>query len=305
MDAFGEIGVFVRVVEKRSFSRAGDSMGLTASGVSRAITRLEERLGVRLLERTTRSIGLTTDGAAYFERCARILRELEAADSAIAESRGAVRGRLRVDSPTVLGRHVIAPSIATFLAAHPDLSIDLTLRDHVIDPIAEGIDVVLRMAELRESELVHKRLGEMPMLVVASPKYLARHGRPTTPTDLRKHQLLGFLTGTTSIPWRFKTPAGEMSFAANGRLHTNSVDALINAAVEGHGLAYTLAIRVKAEIEAGDLDVVNLTTPPNCLAIHALYTREKAALPKVRAFLDFMEGCLGKKPQLKRRKRSL
>ncbi|HEX4475963.1 MAG TPA: LysR family transcriptional regulator [Polyangiaceae bacterium] len=304
MDAFGEIGVFVRVVEKRSFTRAGDLMGLTASGVSRVISRLEARLGVRLLERTTRSLGLTSDGAAYYERCTRILRELEAADGAIAQSRGVVRGRLRVDAPAVLGRFVIAPAIATFLDDYPDLSVDLSIRDHLIDPIAEGIDVVLRMAELRESELVHKKLGAMHFVLVASPRYLARHGRPTSPADLRKHRTLGFLTGATSLPWRFHTPGGDVTFSPNGRLHTNSVDALIGAAVQGHGLAYILAIRAKDEIERGDLEVVMQAHEPLELRIHALYTRENAALPKVRAFLDFMESCLGKKkPPAKQRKR--
>lgn len=301
VDAFGEIGIFVRVVERRSFSRAGDSMGLTASGVSRAITRLEARLGVRLLERTTRSLGLTTDGAAYFERCTRILRELEAADSAIAESRGAVRGRLRVDAPTVLGRHVIAPAIATFLANHPELSLDLTVRDHVIDPIAEGIDVVLRMADLRESELLHKKVGTMQMVLVGSPHYLARRGRPTSPADLRHHETLGFLTGTTSIPWRFSSPNGDISFSPNGRLHTNSVDALLNAAVAGHGLAYILAVRAKDEIASGALEMVMQSHAARELRIHALYTREKAAQPKVRAFLDFIESCLAA-PKPRRRR---
>jgi DNA-binding transcriptional LysR family regulator len=292
MDSFGEIGVFVRVVEKRSFTRAGDVMGLTASGVSRAISRLEARLGVRLLERTTRSLGLTSDGAAYYERCIAILRELEAADGAIAQSRGVVRGRLRVDAPNVLSRFVIAPALPALLDEHPELSIDLSARDHLIDPIAEGIDVVLRMAELRESELVHKKLGTMRFVLVASPRYLARHGRPTSPSDLRRHRTLGFLVGATPIPWRFRTPSGDISFSPNGRLHTNSVDALIHAAVQGHGLAYTLAIRAKAEIERGELEVVMQNHESHELPIHALYTREKSALPKVRVFLDFMERCL-------------
>lgn len=298
MDAFGEIGVFVRVVERKSFSRAAGVMGLTTSGVSRAVSRLESRLGVRLLERTTRSLGLTSDGAAYYERCTRILGELEAADGAIAQSRGVVRGRLRIDGPTVLVRHVIAPALPEFLHDHPELQVDLTVRDHVIDPIAEGIDVVLRMAELRESELVQKKLGTMEFVLVASPTYLARHGRPTTPAELRKHQTLGFLAGSTSIPWRFRTAGGDFSFSPSGRLHSNSVDALLHAAVQGHGLAYTLVVRAKEEIARGELEVVTVTPEPHVLGIHALYTREKSAQPKVRAFLDFAARCLGEKKRL-------
>jgi LysR family transcriptional regulator, regulator for bpeEF and oprC len=305
MDAFGEIGVFVRVVEKRSFTRAGDAMGLTASGVSRAVSRLEARLGVRLLERTTRSLGLTSDGAAYYERCARILRDLEAADGAIAQSRGVVRGRLRVDAPTVLGRFVIAPAIPAFLDEHPDLSVELTVRDHVIDPIAEGVDVVLRMAERRESELVQKKVGSMRFVLVGSPRYLAKHGRPSSPPELRKHPTLGFLSGASSIPWRFRTPAGDFSVAPNGRLHTNSVDAILAAAIGGHGLAYTLAIRAEEEIARGRLEVVMDSLPPLAVDVHALYTRENAALPKVRAFLDFIQRCLAAKKPPARRNRGM
>lgn len=302
MDAFGEIGVFVRVVESRSFTRAGDLLGLTASGVSRVIARLEGRLGVRLLERTTRSLGLTSDGTAYYERCSRILRELEAADSAIAESRGAVRGRLRVDVPSVMARHVIAPRIAKFLDDHPELSVELSVRDHVIDPIAEGIDIVLRMAALRESELVHKKVGALQFALVASPKYLARYGRPASPADLRKHRRLGFLSGTTAFPWRFPGPSGEVALSPNGRLHTNSVDAIVNAAVRGHGLAYVLAVRVKDAVDRGELELVMNDREPLRLDVHALYTREKAALPKVRAFLEFIETCLGKKKSSPKRR---
>lgn len=185
---------------------------------------------------------------------------------------------------------MIAPEIPTFLDAHPDLSVEMSVRDHVIDPIAEGIDVVLRMAALRESELVQKRLGTMRPLLVASPAYLARHGRPTSVADLRNHQTLGFLGGTNSIPWRFRTPKGDVTFSPTGRLHSNSVDALISAAVRGHGLVYTLGIRAKEEIERGELEVV-MQLEPRELHVHALYTREKASLPKVRAFLDFMTRC--------------
>jgi len=300
VDTIGEIGVFVRVVEKRSFTRAGALVGLTASGVSRVVSRLEARLGVRLLERTTRSIGLTAEGATYYERCARILRDLEDAEGALAQSRGAVRGRLRVDAPTVLGRFVIAPAIHRLLEAHEELSLELSVRDHVIDPVAEGIDIVLRMAALRESELVHKKLGTMHFVVVASPRYLARHGRPKAPSDLRQHQTLGFLAGTTLIPWRFRTTGRDLSFAPTGRLHTNSVDALLHAVMSGFGIGQVLAANVEHQIASGQLEVILREHERPALDIHALYTREKAGLPKVRAFLDFIEGEL-RAPKRRRR----
>ncbi len=289
MDPLGDIGVFVRVVEKRSFTRAGQALGLTASGVSRAVSRLEARLSVRLLDRTTRSVGLTTDGAAYYERCARVLRELEDAEGALARARGTVGGLLRVDAPTVLVRFVVAPAMHRFLAAHPQLSVELTARDHVIDPIGEGVDVVLRMAALRESELVHKRLGAMHFLVVASPRYLARSGRPKTPSDLRRHQTFGFLAGPAPIPWHFRTSGRDFTLQPSGRLQSNSVDALLSAARGGLGICQILAAHIEHDLQRGQIEVLleDHERPP--LDIHALYAREKAHLPKVRAFLDFMQ----------------
>jgi DNA-binding transcriptional LysR family regulator len=292
VDAFSEIGVFVRVVEARSFTRAGAMLGLTASGVSRVVARLESRLGVRLLDRTTRSVGLTADGAAYYERCARILRDLEEADGALARTRGAPRGRLRVDAPTVLGRFVLGPSVPRFLDAYPEISLELSIRDHVIDPIAEGVDVVLRMADLRESELVHKKLGTMSFLVVASPAYLARRGRPEVLADLRSHDTIGFLAGGAPLPWRFRSQGRDVTFAPSGRLHTNSIDAIRHAALAGHGLAHLLEVHVREEIERGLLEVVLRGHEYREVPIHALYTRDKASLPRVRAFLDFIAGCL-------------
>ena len=252
MDAFTEIGVFVRVVDARGFTRAGQGLGLTASGVSRVVSRLEARLGVRLLDRTTRSLSLTDDGAAYYERCKVILADLEDADQNVARSRNEVRGRLRVDVPPVLGRHVLGLAIPRLLARHPDLAIDLTVRDELIDPIAEGVDVTIRMADPKESTLVSKRLGTFRFVLVASPAYLAQRGRPAHPTDLREHETIGFLSNGAPLPWRF---AGS-TIPVHGRLHTNSPDVLRDAAVAGFGLVRTFEAHVRKELERGDLVTV-------------------------------------------------
>ncbi len=295
MDAFGEIAVFVRVVERRSFTTAARSLGLTASGVSRVVSRLEARLGVRLIGRTTRSLGLTADGAEYYERCARILRDIDEADAAIARSpRGSPRGRLRVDAPAALGRLVIAPAVPRFLDAYPDVSLTLSLRDHLIDPIADGIDVLVRMAELRESDLRHKKLGAMATVVVASPAYLARHGRPASPSDLRKHATLGFAAGGQPIVWRFGGGDPGSRFVPNGRLQTNSIDALRLAALAGQGVASLLEPHVRDDIARGALEVVLGDHPQAPIPIHALYSKQGATLPKVRAFLEFLEECVRK-----------
>jgi DNA-binding transcriptional LysR family regulator len=289
VDAFGEIGVFVRVVETRSFTRASKLLGLTASGVSRVMSRLESRLGVRLLDRTTRSLGLTADGAVYYERCSKILHELEDANVSLAGVRGAPRGRLRVDAPSSVGRHVLGPSLHRFLTAFPELSVDFSTRDHVIDPIAEGVDVVVRMAELRESELVHKKVGSMRMVVVAAPKYLAARGRPKEPRDLRRHDLLGFLAGPSPLPWRFRTAAHEYTLPLTGRLHTNGTDALVHSVVSGLGVAQTLELHVRDELARGRLEIILGDHEPPPRPVYALFARDKATLPKVRAFLEFLE----------------
>jgi DNA-binding transcriptional LysR family regulator len=287
MDGFSEIAVFVRVVDAKSFTRAGKVLGLTASGVSRVISRLESRLGARLLERSTRSVGLTTDGAAYYERCAKILRELEDANVALAQSRSAPRGRLRVDTPTSIAHGVLGPEVPRFLAKYPELSLDLSVRDHLIDPIAEGVDVVIRMAELRESELVQKKMGAIATCVVASPAYLAARGCPRVPSDLRDHDTIGFSTGGVPIPWRLREDGHETTIVPHGRIQTNSSDTLRNAAVAGLGLAQLFEFLVRDEIEEGSLEIVlaDHEAPPR--TVYALYTREKASSPKVRAFLDF------------------
>jgi DNA-binding transcriptional LysR family regulator len=295
MDAFGEIGVFVRVVQARSFTRAGKQVGLTASGVSRVISRLEGRLGVRLLDRTTHSIGLTTDGAAYYERCSKILQELEDANVALAQVRGAPRGRLRVDMPTVIGRFLLAPELPRFLRSYPELAVDLSVRDHVIDPVAEGVDVVLRMANLRESDWVQKKVGALRMVIVGSPAYLARRGRPQDPAELRKHEVLGFLTSAGPLPWRFRGSSGDVTLPLTGRLHTSSIDVTREAAIAGCGLARIFELYVRGEIARGAVEVVLADHEADPLPVYALYAREKAALPKVRAFLDFVGEILQKK----------
>lgn len=288
MDAFSEIGVFVRVVDQRSFTLAARTMGLTASGVSRAITRLEGRLGVRLLERSTRSVGLTAEGAVYYERCTRILRELADADGAVAGTRSAPRGRLRVDAPSMFGSHVLGPAIGRFLAAYPELSVDLSLRDHVIDPIAEGIDVVLRMTRLRESELVHKHLGTLRFVIAGAPEYFKRRGRPASVEDLRKHETLGFLVGSTPVPWKLRDGTGDLALPPTGRFCSNGIGAILEAARAGQGIAQAFELIVRDDLARGTLETVLGPELQQEVPVVALYTREKAQLPKVRAFLTFM-----------------
>jgi LysR family transcriptional regulator, regulator for bpeEF and oprC len=226
--------------------------------------------------------------------------------SALRADPARARGRGRRDRPVlagcaaraaarrraVLGRFVLAPSIPRFLDDYPELSLSLTFRDHLIDPIAEGVDVVLRMAELRESDLVQKKLGVVRFLVVASPAYLARHGRPASPADLRKHATLGFLASAQPLAWCFRGHSRELTFSPTGRLHSNSAYALCRAALAGQGIVNLLELNVRDGVERGELEVLLGDYEQTPLSIHALYTREAARLPKVRVFLDFVAQCL-------------
>jgi DNA-binding transcriptional LysR family regulator len=288
MDGFSEIGVFTRVVAARSFTRAGRTLGLTPSGVSRVIARLERRLGVRLLHRTTRSLSLTDDGAAYHERCTRILAELEDAEAMLAQGASAPRGRLRVDAPTILGRYLVGPAVPQLLAAHPELSLDLSVQDHLIDPVAEGVDITLRLAPLRDSELVSRALGNLRLVVAGSPRYLAKHGRPAHPDELAHHALIGHLAGGAIVPWRFR---GDRELTPTGRLHTNSADAVREAALAGLGLVRAFDFQIAAEVARGRLELV-LVDHERPRPLYALYARQRAAAPKVRVFLDWVAALL-------------
>lgn len=296
MDIFSEIGVFTRVATVRSFTQAAAQLGMTPSGVSRVISRLEARLGVRLLNRTTRSSSLTDEGAAYLERCSRILTELEDANSAMARSGGAPRGRLRVDVPVVLGEHVIGPALPRFLKSYPDVAVDLSMRDQLIDPTAEGVDVVVRLAELKDSELLSRKLGTARRVTVGSPAYFAKHGRPKELLDLRKHACLGYLSGGTASPWLLRAASGEVSLAVTGRLHASSGATLRQAAVAGLGIIQVFEYHVAQELKSGALEPVLADFEPAPRPVYALYAQNKYALPKVRVFLEFLAELFGSKP---------
>ncbi|AFE10692.1 transcriptional regulator2C LysR family [Corallococcus coralloides DSM 2259] len=233
MDSISEIEVFIKAVDLGGFTRAAESLGLTPSGVSRIISRLEGRLGVRLLNRTTRSLSLTDEGALYHEHCTRMLAELEAVNATLARTSVTPRGRLRVDVPIPLADYVVGPALPRFLERYPEVSVDLTVRDRIIDPTAEGVDVVLRLAPTRDSDLVSRRLGRARSILVASPAYLAAHGRPRTLASLREHTCIAYLSNTGPLPWRLKGTGGEVTYAARGRLMVGSGNVLTHAALGG------------------------------------------------------------------------
>ncbi len=284
MDAFSELAAFTRVVELRSFTGAARALGMTPSGVSRAVARLEARLRVSLLRRTTRSVTPTAEGLAYHERCRRILADVEAADLEVGRGGETPRGRLVVDAPQLLGQFLLGPALPAFLARWPEVSLDITFRDRIADPIAEGIDVALRLGELEDSDLLARRLGTFRTVVVASPRYLRRHRPPRTPAEIDAHACVGYLRNGAALPWRFR----EGRRAVHGRLRTDSGAALVHAALAGAGLVQVFDLWVRDEVARGALEYVLVDHEPAPRPISALYPRSRYAMPRVRAFVDFV-----------------
>lgn len=288
MSMVSGIEFFATTVDAGSFASAARRLGVTASAVSRRVARLERELGVPLLARTTRSLSLTNDGRAFYERCVRILEELHEARDAIARASKRPSGVLRVDVPIALGRFVLAPRLPEFLDRYPEIRLELTVRDQYVDPIAEGIDVLLRIGPLGDSTLIARRLGEARIIVAAAPAYLRKRGTPKSPGDLARHECLGYLREGRPDPWRFVSDAGVSLVDIAGRYHANDVDLLLSGALAGKGLVTLFDFIAAEAIQSGALVPVLEGYPLMSRPIHALYPKNRHLLPKVGVFLDFV-----------------
>ena len=287
------IELFTVAVDAGSFSAAARRLGVTPSAVSRRVAALEAELGVQLLARTTRSLRLTEDGLAFHERCARILEELGEARDAIARVQKAPAGLLRVDAPVALGRFRLVAKLPSFLDRYPDVQVHLTLRDQLVDPVAEGLDVLVRIGPLRDSTLIARRVGESQLVTCASPAYLAKHGVPVRPRDLARHACLGYLREGRPAPIEFVTARGNepstvTSVEIAGPCHANDSDVLMQLALAGKGIAHLFDFHVEPYLASGALVPVLAAHPLRAWPIHALYPKNRHLLPKVRVFLDFL-----------------
>ncbi len=295
-NAFAQLTAFAQVVATTSFSRAAERLGMTPSAVSRSISSLEQRLGVRLLHRTTRRLALTDEGAAFHGRCLAILADLEDAERSVTRSRGAIRGRVKVDCPLALGELVLAPALPEFLRKHPDVAVNLSLRDVYIDPIAEGVDLVLRMNRLRNSEFVARKIGQVRLVVAGTPAYFARYGRPRTPDDLAAHSCLGYLLRGQPMEWSFMRGRQVYAAPVSGRLNAGSGEVLRRAALAALGLVYLFEYTVAADLAAGRLESVleDHVLPPT--PVHAMLPHRGTAPARVRVFVDFVAATLARSP---------
>jgi DNA-binding transcriptional LysR family regulator len=297
MERSGEMEVFVRVVQEGAFAAAARSLDLTPSAVSKLIARLEARLGVRLLVRTTRALRLTEEGEAYHRAALHILRQLDEADQQIAT--GAVRGRLRVNASIPFGTMFVAPMIPAFLERNPDLIVDLSFTDDVVDLLAQRTDVAIRMGTLAESALIARKLGESRRVVCAAPNYLARKGTPETPEDLRDHECLTFNFRRSNSGWTFRWNGRDIQHPVSGNLQVNNGETMRQMTLAGAGIARLGMFHVAADIAAGTLvPLLEAYNPGDLEMVHAVYVGGGQVPRRVRVFIDEMTKTLARSPLL-------
>lgn len=286
---FGEMEAFLQVVRRGSFAAAAKALRQTPSAVSRAVARLEARLGVALLRRTTRSLMLTPEGEAYREQAAELMDGLEAIERGFTESTAEPSGKLRVNASVPFGTHVILPLLPRFMAEHPRMSLDLALTDEVIDLASTQADVAIRIGPLRDTRLRARRLGCSRMVVVAAPSYLGAHGTPAHPDDLSEHNCLNFSFRRSIDTWPFRVGSSVSQRPIQGNFFGNSGEVVRLMAVGGAGIARFGHFHVAADLAAGRLvSVLEIFHPGDAEEIHALYVGHARLSGRTRAFVDFL-----------------
>jgi DNA-binding transcriptional LysR family regulator len=294
MESLSGLAVFVQTAKTQSFVSTGRALGISASAVSKSISRLEDRLGVRLFQRSTRSVRLTTEGDVFLERCQRILVELEGAEQEMSAMNRLPRGRLRVGLSYAAGLPM--PALAGFMERYPEIELDLDFSDRLTDVIDEGLDVVIRGGEPSDSRLVSRRLGVFRICLVAAPSYLARRGQPAKPADLVQHDCLHYRYPSSGKlePW----PLRHSSKAADGlvlpmSMVSSSLEALLYLVKAGRGIACVPDFAVKSALAAGDLRFVLDGHMKRSTTFRVLWPSSKQMSPKVRAFVDYMVANFG------------
>ncbi|RJG26382.1 LysR family transcriptional regulator [Massilia cavernae] len=288
MGQFRQISTFVEVVARGSLSAAARAEGIAPAMIGRRLDALEARLGVKLLQRTTRKLVLTNEGAAFLEDCQRILAELEEAETAVAERSAKASGHLLVSAPAGFGRRHVAPLLPSFLAEHQDVTINLNLSDRIVDVIGEGVDVAIRIASLSDSSLVGVKLADNQRVLVASPAYLRRKGTPRTLADLAKHNCLAFSSEGSQRGWTFNENGKIVTLKVPGNMVCNDGAVLHEWALAGKGLAWRSMWEVGSDIDAGRLrTVLNQHAAPGS-DIYAVFAQRRHLPLRIRAFVDFL-----------------
>ncbi|WP_317202745.1 LysR family transcriptional regulator [Janthinobacterium sp.] len=288
MGQFRQISTFVEVVARGSLSAAARAEGIAPAMIGRRLDALEQRLGVKLLQRTTRKLALTNEGAAFLEACQRILGELEDAEAAVAERSIKASGHLLISAPAGFGRQHVAPLLPSFVAEHRDVTVALNLNDRIVDLIGEGVDVAIRIASLPDSGLVSAKLADNKRVLVGAPAYLKRHGTPQTLADLARHNCLAISSEGSQRGWTFREHGKNVTLKVSGNMGCNDGEVLHDWALAGKGLAWRSMWEVGAEIESGQLMTVldQYAAPGN--DIYAVFAQRQHLPLRIRAFVDFL-----------------
>nr|WP_246225332.1 LysR family transcriptional regulator [Pseudochelatococcus lubricantis] len=287
--------IFARVVECSSFTRAADTLRLPRSSVSAAVQELEGRVGARLLHRTTRKVSPTLDGAAFYERCLRLIADVEETESLFRQTAARPSGKLRIDVPGRIGRLIIAPALPGFLDRYPDIDIELGVTDRAVDLIEDRIDCALRVGALEDSGLIARPLGELPLINVASPAYLARHGTPCTLDDLVDvHQVVHYASPSTGRveDWEWMADGARHTLRLRGRVTVNSAEAYIACCLAGLGLIQIPAYDVRAPIAAGELVEVLACHRAPPMPMTLLYPHRGHLSRRLQVFAEWLENLL-------------
>jgi DNA-binding transcriptional LysR family regulator len=288
MDRFDSMRLFTRIVERRSFTQAAEDLGLPRSTVTEAVKQLEARLGVRLLQRTTRHVSPTLDGEAYYRRCLAIISDLEDAEGAFSDAKP--RGLLRVDVHGTLARHFLLPSLPRFLAHYPDLRLHLGEGDRLVDLVREGVDCVLRAGDPHSSALVGRRVAMLEEVTCASRDYLRRFGVPDTPDDLAGHRMIGFLSSATRslLPLEFTVDGELRKITLPAAVSVAGAETMLAAARLGLGLIQVPRYHVEQDLATGSLVAVLPHFPPSPTPVSLLYPHSRQLSPRVRVFIDWL-----------------
>ncbi|CAE6717397.1 HTH-type transcriptional regulator PgrR [Paraburkholderia domus] len=300
MDRLQAMQVFTRVVDTNSFTRAAETLDLPRASVTTIIQNLEAFLGTRLMHRTTRRLSLTPDGAAYYERCVRILADVEETEASFQSGNKKPHGKLRIDMPGSIGRLLVIPSLCEFHTRYPDIDLQLGLTDRPVDLLQEGVDCVVRVGALQDSSLVARRIGLFEGVTCAAPDYIERAGMPTSLEDLENHKAVNYFSSRTgrTIDWAFMVDGKEIEVKMKGIVSVNDADAYVTCGLEGFGLIQPALFMVLPHLRSGQLVEVLPELKPLPMPISAVYPHSRHLSPKVRVFVDWIAELFDRCPLL-------
>jgi len=301
MDQLHLMRVFVAVAEEEGFCRGARRLAMSPPAVTRAITTLEEKLGVQLLSRTTRYVRVTEAGQRYLEDCRRILAEIEIANEAAAGINAAPRGHLGITAPALFGRLFVMPTIVEYLQRYPETEVEALFLDRVVNLVEEGMDIGVRIGELPDSDLRALPVGSVRLILVAAPEYLQQQGYPDSPEDLKQHTIITSSPASRILEWKFSHSQSDRSIRVTPRLRVNTNDGALEAAIDGLGITRLLSYQAAEAINQGKLETILEPFEPEPLPVHIVHREGKQGSTRVRAFIDLIAARLRADPALSAR----